>query len=540
VKNNILVSDIIKAATEGKADCQPREWKTIEGGTRRVIYLYGSYDIYPLAEGTKLSSAAAQLQLPVETYFITGASEAVLAGLPANVQQEIQAMLAAAEQGNGETHTNLNTLVQQEEDLLQNSGIAESKTALKSKFDNLKLQMNAKRQELAAKRQAYEVACKKFADHLSSEQRIEIATQSDLERNRSQDVIKAELMKECVTQFRTTVKSLYSQEKAIVKNFQLVESSSQSLVKQIRLQAAKVLGIYLSSSEGDIKYTASVVFRFGFDYTKSALTPTNNAVIEWVFIRGGSFDMGDTFGDGSAEEKPVHRVTVKDFYLSATEVTVGQFRRFAEATGYRSDAEKEGWGYASKGTLLWKVDGASWRKPGFDQNSDHPVVEVSWNDAKAFCQWAGCRLPTEAEWEYAARNKGQRIKYSWGSADPTGRNGGNLADESAQRKFPDRTISEGFDDGYIFTAPVASYNPNELGLYDMSGNVWEWCSDWYGESYYQGSPINNPQGSSSGTFRVLRGGSWSDAPRGLRCSLRGWYNPDERYYFLGFRCARTP
>jgi len=186
----------------------------------------------------------------------------------------MRALLSTTEQANAEVRNNLNTLVQQEMQLLQSSGVTERKEALKSKFDVLTSQMNSKRLDLVAKRQTYEAARKKFWDHLNGEQRIEIVTQSDLERNRSQDVIKAKLMSECLTQFRTMAKSLYSQEKDKVVNFQLMESSSKNMFRQVQLKAAKVLGIYLSPSEGDIKYTASVAFRFGFDYTPKSVTLT--------------------------------------------------------------------------------------------------------------------------------------------------------------------------------------------------------------------------------------------------------------------------
>ena len=138
-----------------------------------------------------------------------------------------------------------------------------------------------------------------------------------------------------------------------------------------------------------------------------------------VLIRGGTFDMGDTFGDVEADEKPVHSVTVSDFYMGKTEVTVGQFRKFVESTGYKTDAEKQGWAYAWTESGWDKVNGASWRKPGFTQTDNHPVVDVSWNDANEFCKWANCRLPTEAEWEYAAREGGKKVRFG---------NGKNIAD----------------------------------------------------------------------------------------------------------------
>lgn len=266
VKNQIFVRDIIEGTVEGKADCQPRELKTLENGIQRVIYLYGIYDIYPLSASIKLSNQAAALQLPIETHFIQNEYDASLAKLPINIRQEIRAMLSIADQANVEVRNNLNTLVQQELQLLHNSGVNDKKDVLMNKIAALRLQISSKRMDLISCQKAYTSTRQKFLDHLNSEQRIETVTQSDLEHNRSQDVIKAGLIRDCLTQFRTTVKTLYSQEKDKVVNFQLVESSSPNVLKQVHLLSAKILGIYLSPSEGDIKYTVSVAFRFGFDY----------------------------------------------------------------------------------------------------------------------------------------------------------------------------------------------------------------------------------------------------------------------------------
>jgi len=176
---------------------------------------------------------------------------------------------------------------------------------------------------------------------------------------------------------------------------------------------------------------------------------------------------------------------------------------------------------------------------------NHPVIHVSWNDAVAYCDWLSkktgqnYRLPTEAEWEYAARSGDKNYKYSWGNFGPEGRKGGNIADESAKRIWDCSWLWEGYDDGYAYTAPVGSYEPNELGLYDMTGNVWEWCQDWYDVDYYKNSPQFDPKGPSSGSYRVLRGGSWIDLPIFVRCSFRYINVPDFRYSYSGFRLART-
>ncbi len=268
-----------------------------------------------------------------------------------------------------------------------------------------------------------------------------------------------------------------------------------------------------------------------------------------VFIKGGTFPMGSTERD---DEKPVHSVTVADFYLAKYEVTVAEFQAFIEANpAYQTDAEKEGysWKYTDKWEQMtginWRHDAAGELRPPTDFN--HPVLHVSWNDAMAYCAWRSkktgqnYRLPTEAEWEYAAGNGTRHTKYSWGNAAPSGKNGGNVADES---KRPADGVGwatkfDGFNDGYWFTAPVGSYNPNDFGLYDMTGNVWEWCSDWYSADYYKNSPSVNPSGPASGSDRVARGGSWSNVSQNCRPANRYVSAPGNRYDVVGFRLART-
>jgi formylglycine-generating enzyme len=262
-----------------------------------------------------------------------------------------------------------------------------------------------------------------------------------------------------------------------------------------------------------------------------------------ILIPGGSFQMGSD--DGESNEKPVHSVAVGDFYLGKYEVTVAEFRAFVEAKGYKTDAEKDGGSYGYEGTVWEKIEGRNWRhdpegKPSQDK---HPVINVSWNDATAYCQWLSqktgqtYRLPTEAEWEYAAGNGSRHTQYIWGNGDPSGKKGGNVADKTAKTKFSDWTVFENYTDGYVFTAPVGSYDPNEFGLHDMSGNVWEWCSDWYGT--YPAAAQTDPKGPDSGFDRVVRGGSWYYYPQYCRVAFRSLSAPGNRGGNVGFRLART-
>lgn len=274
------------------------------------------------------------------------------------------------------------------------------------------------------------------------------------------------------------------------------------------------------------------------------LEPTTSQAPEgMVHIKGGTFMMGSDDSEAGSDEKPVHEVYVKDFYLDQYEVTVAKFKQFVDDTGYKTEAEKEGWSYAWTGTAWEKKNGVTWKHDaeGKLMSSDlmkHPVIHVSWNDAKAYAKWKDKRLPTEAEWEYAARSGSKGYKYAWGNGNPVGRKGGNIADESGKRKFSSWTIWSGYDDGYVYTAPIGSFEPNEFKLYDMTGNVWEWCEDWYDANYYQKRVRDNPQGPAEGTARVLRGGSWDIIPQGSRCAVRLRGSPTFRNYVVGFRCAQ--
>jgi formylglycine-generating enzyme len=255
-------------------------------------------------------------------------------------------------------------------------------------------------------------------------------------------------------------------------------------------------------------------------------------------IPAGKFRMGTT--DGPGHEVPVHEVELAAFFIDRTEVTVGAFASFVTATGYRTEAERFGWsGVFDPAQHKWiAVDGATWRRPdGPDRpaaTDDEPVTQVSWNDAQAYAAWAGKRLPTEAEWEYAARGGVEQAPYVWGHEL---RPGGQPAANWWQGPFPDRDTGE---DGYAGRAPVGRFAANGFNLVDVTGNVWEWCADWFDPGYYARSPRTAPPGPESGTERVVRGGSWLCSENfcsNYRPGARSQATPDSGLNNTGFRLA---
>lgn len=244
--------------------------------------------------------------------------------------------------------------------------------------------------------------------------------------------------------------------------------------------------------------------------------------------------------DGLPFESPVHPVEVKSFLMDETEVTVAEFARFVEETNYQTEAERFGWsGVFDFKTGEWqKVDGANWRHPegkGSTANPNEPVCQVSWNDAVEYAKWANKRLPTEAEFEFAARGGLIGKKYAWGNdLRPNGKPVANWW----QGRFPDKNTVE---DGFLSRAPVKSFAPNGYGLYDITGNVWEWTADWFDESYYKKSPKNNPKGPDLGIEKSIRGGSFLCAENhcsNYRVAGRSHAAPDSGLNNLGFRCVK--
>ena len=264
-----------------------------------------------------------------------------------------------------------------------------------------------------------------------------------------------------------------------------------------------------------------------------------------VLVPGGRFLMGRRAAAGDAlpfDAAPAHRVELSPFWLDEHEVTNAQFARFIEATGHETMAELAGQSTVfDPASNVWRtVVGADWRHPEgpattVSGRESDPVVHVSWSDAAALAAWAGKRLPTEAEWERAARAGLHEADYPWGrDLAPSKRPRANVW----QGDFP---ANDSADDGYHGTSPAGAFPGNRFGLFDMAGNVAEWCADWYAADGYQVSPTRDPPGARSGERRVVRGGSWISSPRSgsdYRVWVRRSLPVDAHNNYTGFRCAQ--
>ncbi len=271
---------------------------------------------------------------------------------------------------------------------------------------------------------------------------------------------------------------------------------------------------------------------------------TNRLGMKLVLIPAGEFLMGEPPQGRMVVGSEQHRVRItKPFYLGAYEVTRLQFAKFVASTGYVTDLEKsrKGIGWDETQGRMQEGPRYSWKNVGYPCDDSHPVGNVSWNDAAAFCLWLSrvegkvYRLPTEAEWEYACR-AGATTRYCNGDEELRLAEVGNVVDRSYDIKKPYRLPRNvDMEDGYAFSSPVGKYQPNRFGIYDMHGNVTEWCMDRLGSDYYKESPVDDPLGPKRGRERVLRGGSWSSMPWEATCSDRGGIPPEFSDISIGFR-----
>ena len=313
----------------------------------------------------------------------------------------------------------------------------------------------------------------------------------------------------------TAIVKLYKNDKA-VEEWNGIKLLDNLHVGEYKLEA---------KADGYKTYSKSIHIKENQVYQENALMEKGEDIfMETVFVEGGTFNMGSN--NGEIDEKPVHRVTVSDFYIGKYEVTHGEYIEFLNALGVSSDGSYDRVEYIDMDDSDCAVghNGSNFYFKGssYANEEETPVIEVTWYGAQAYCQWKGVRLPTEAEWEYAARGGRRRRGYNY----------------SGSKNLNEVGWYEGNSGGK--THKVGTKRPNKLGIYDMSGNVWEWCSDWYDKDYYSRSSSNNPKGPSNGSFKVLHGGSCIS--NDINCRVTNRYGQGFSYSekSSGFRLAKDP
>jgi len=270
---------------------------------------------------------------------------------------------------------------------------------------------------------------------------------------------------------------------------------------------------------------------------------TTPATENMVYISAGEFLMGSPEGEGYDDEHPRHKIYLDAYYIDKYEVTNEQYAKFLNAYGQDSDDDGNKMIYENEFGL--KMQDGKWQPvSGYEK---YPVICVTWYGANQYAKYYGKRLPTEAGWEKATRGN-QEQKYAWGSEEPDA-GGSQRANYNGCKDYDDYEDKNGDErkeaakkDGYEYTSPVGTYEngKGQYGCYDMAGNVWEWCNDWYDSEYYGKSPEKNPRGPDTGQFKVFRGGSWNNPAKEICCTKRGKLEPNRRYRNIGFRCIRIP
>ncbi|MTI29507.1 formylglycine-generating enzyme family protein [Xanthovirga aplysinae] len=277
------------------------------------------------------------------------------------------------------------------------------------------------------------------------------------------------------------------------KVIHVAANKGDNLLQAESLEEGHLFEKIVSLSEEDKNSNKLVIIDFEEAIVEE--TSSKNVIDGMILVKGGTFIMGNK--NGNSNEIPEHQVTVSDFYIGQYEVTVGEYRKFCEETGY--DMPKE---------------------PSWEWNDNDPMVKITWHDAVAYCEWAGGRLPTEAEWEYAARGGVQSQGHLY--------SGENIFEKVAWHNGNSKKKVH----------PVGDKAPNELGIYDMSGNVWEWCSDFFSTSFYKKEGLKDPKGPKRGKFKVLRGGSWNNPPDRGRVSFRYSFGAKGWGKHIGFRMVK--
>jgi formylglycine-generating enzyme required for sulfatase activity len=311
---------------------------------------------------------------------------------------------------------------------------------------------------------------------------------------------------EAISQTLQTQQEIVMAQTSISQTLQQTQQETQQLSQEANQARAEFQNL-------QDELQAINTLRDGVEILQQQVEQLGEAVnIRMIYMPPGVFIMGSD--EGNSDEQPMHTVYLDAFYIDGTEVTNAQYRACVEAGACHTPGQT-----------------TYYDNPDY---AEHPVVYVSWNDANAYCWWAGRRLPTEAEWEKAARGMDGRV-YPWGNTFDGSKM--NFCDRNCPYDWKDASV----DDGYADTAPVGSYlaGASPYGALDMAGNVWEWVADWYDSGYYSQLPQRNPPGPDSSETRVLRGGSWKDGPDFVRCASRSRLVPGDKNESVGFRCARA-
>ena len=317
-----------------------------------------------------------------------------------------------------------------------------------------------------------------------------------------------------------------------------------------------ILGQFLFVDFSDIKTNSAMQLVITEEQNQSNPSVLSDKdYFEWVdsskmiFVKGGKYMMGWSHPNEYnvfKSDNPAHEVTLDDFYISDHEVTNKQYCLFLNEKGNQTENEKPwinltGKLYDISCQIIMNSDKFEVTK----EFENYPVVFVNWYGAVAYCKWLSektgkvYRLPTEAEWEYAARSMGKEYNYSWGNDKPKGNTGGNIADAANKKAFPNYAMATAeYNDGYVYTSPVSRFNTNELGLFDMTGNVSEWCSDW--KDNYSATKQMNPSGPSSGDDKVARGANWNNGLNTASLYLRSGNRPRAYSAMTGFRICMDP
>jgi formylglycine-generating enzyme required for sulfatase activity len=556
-----LVKDRITATVSGRVQIEQTTnnffVKALSGSVNKVSVV-GLLAVYPWSQTQDVAATPPTAQTPsnLELFQVDNNTFSRLKAYPSAFVQDAQSFLEKAKSQNLTFQSQLRSLLsdirtrldQEEQAVIQAKTILQrlesERIFYRQEFHNRQSGKDLMIQQLTPLESDYQKANADYRAFLNERSVYQFQTDFKLDDyNLAPDQMYSNIMKACYDRFKTNIREEFLSWVTVVNFNQL--SDYREFRKEIpaRLEAARIIYPYVQNNlEGRPTRGILSVFKARFDingipdYTpggnakKEDLTTTpivsgrnftDQSGIEWVFVKGGTFQMGSN--NGAPDEKPIHTVTVADYYISKTEVTNAQYTEYLNA--YGSDKVKSG--EIAWHTLINECDwgvkkiGEKWQaSPGYE---NHPVVYVTWYGANEFCKFYGLRLPTEAEWEFAAKGGNQSNGFIY--------SGSNNINEVAW--YSENSGNK--------THRVGTKAANELGIFDMSGNVLEWCSDWYGN--YGGGLQNNPQGpssSSSGIKRVLRGGFGNINAEGCRCVEREWNGPGRSGDIIGFRPVRTP